>query len=272
MRGELLGRQITAHHTQRRQHRGPEPALTPGTDEVLGEVIGAGCLRLLHADADGVGVDHDGIACQDVSHSSGLADGGHDRHTEQPTAGRIVGQAQVLDRFVDVSARSTPSQAYSGVGCDLAARTCNSDVATWPQRNGVLDEVLADNRCTATERVPWCRRCQASLWATLAAMPFNESHRDLSPECDEAESSSVRGYRGPHCPSGHRPRHVLARRKNQMLEVDVTEEAKQVALYRYELTGELYDDDEISISSTTTSPSWSRRSATRSPSSRGSKR
>ena len=30
-----------------------------------------------------------------------------------------------------------------------------------------------------------------------------------------------------------------------MLEVDATEEAKQVALYRYELTGELYDDDEI---------------------------
>ena len=30
-----------------------------------------------------------------------------------------------------------------------------------------------------------------------------------------------------------------------MLEVDVTEEAKQVARYRYELTGELYDDDEI---------------------------
>jgi len=30
-----------------------------------------------------------------------------------------------------------------------------------------------------------------------------------------------------------------------MLEVDVTEEAKQVALYRYELRGELYDDDEI---------------------------
>jgi hypothetical protein len=27
--------------------------------------------------------------------------------------------------------------------------------------------------------------------------------------------------------------------------VDVTEEAKQVALYRYELTGELYDDEEI---------------------------
>ena len=45
-----------------------------------------------------------------------------------------------------------------------------------------------------------------------------------------------------------------------MLEVDVTEEAKQVALYRYELTGELYDDDEILISCTTTSPSWSRRS------------
>ena len=30
-----------------------------------------------------------------------------------------------------------------------------------------------------------------------------------------------------------------------MLEVDAAEEAKQVARYRYELTGELYDDDEI---------------------------
>ena len=30
-----------------------------------------------------------------------------------------------------------------------------------------------------------------------------------------------------------------------MLEVDVTEGAKQVARYRYELTGELFDDDEI---------------------------
>ena len=49
-----------------------------------------------------------------------------------------------------------------------------------------------------------------------------------------------------------------------MLEVDVTEEAKQVALYRYELTGELYDDDEILNFSTTTSPSWSRSSASRS--------
>ena len=54
----------------------------------------------------------------------------------------------MLDRFVDDSARSTPFQAYSGVGCDLTARTCNSDVGTWPQCNGVPDEVLADNRCT----------------------------------------------------------------------------------------------------------------------------
>ena len=30
-----------------------------------------------------------------------------------------------------------------------------------------------------------------------------------------------------------------------MHEVHAAEEAKQVALYRYELTGELYDDDEI---------------------------
>ena len=30
--------------------------------------------------------------------------------------------------------------------------------------------------------VPWCRRCQASLWSILAAMPLNESRRDLSPE------------------------------------------------------------------------------------------
>ena len=41
------------------------------------------------------------------------------------------------------------------------------------------------------------------------------------------------------------PRHVLARPKNQMHEVDAAEEAKPVALYRYELTGELYDHDEI---------------------------
>ena len=38
---------------------------------------------------------------------------------------------------------------------------------------------------------------------------------------------------------------MLARPKNQLLEVDVTEEAKWVALYRYKLTGELYGDDEI---------------------------
>src|SRR6476469_2405865 len=30
--------------------------------------------------------------------------------------------------------------------------------------------------------VPWCRRCQASLRSTLAAMPLNESRRDLSPK------------------------------------------------------------------------------------------
>src|SRR6478672_8131163 len=58
---------------------------------------------------------------------------------------------------------------------------------------------------------------------------LTKSRRDLPQECDEAESSSVRGYRGSHCPSGHGPRHVLARRKNQILEVDVTEEVKQVA-------------------------------------------
>ena len=74
-----------------------------------------------------------------------------------------------------------------------------------------------------------CRRYQASLWATLAAMPFNESRRDLSPECDEAESSSVRGYRGPTLPfCVMRPRHVLATPKNQMHEVD----AAKVASYR----------------------------------------
>jgi hypothetical protein len=41
------------------------------------------------------------------------------------------------------------------------------------------------------------------------------------------------------------PRDVLARPTNQEHEVDAAEEAKQVALYRYELTGELCDDDEI---------------------------
>ena len=45
----------------------------------------------------GVGVDHDGIGGQHMSHSGGLRHGGHHRHTEQPTAGRVIGQAQVLD-------------------------------------------------------------------------------------------------------------------------------------------------------------------------------
>ena len=43
---------------------------------------------------------------------------------------------------------STPSQAYPGVVCDLTGRTCNTDVPTWPQCTGALDEVLADTRCT----------------------------------------------------------------------------------------------------------------------------
>ena len=121
----------------------------------------------------------------------------------------------------------------------------------WPQRNGVPDEVLA-TVAPSTERVSSRRRRQASLWATLVAMPFNESRRDLSPECDEAESSSVRGYRGPHCPSGHRPRHVLARQKNQMmLEVDASEEAKQVALYRMNSPASCTTTMRSSISSTT---------------------
>ena len=42
-----------------------------------------------------------------------------------------------------------------------------------------------------------------------------------------------------------RPRHVLTGPQNLMFEVDAAEEAKHVAVYRYELTGELYDDDEI---------------------------
>ena len=42
-----------------------------------------------------------------------------------------------------------------------------------------------------------------------------------------------------------RPRHVLTGPQNLMFDVDAAEEAKHVALYRYELTGELYDDDEI---------------------------
>ena len=57
-----------------------------------------------------------------------------------------------------------------------------------------------------------------------------------------------------------------------MLEVDASEEAKRVALYRYELTGELYDDDEILNFFYNDITERSRRSATRSPSSPGSKR
>ena len=43
-----------------------------------------------------------------------------------------------------------------------------------------------------------------------------------------------------------RPRQLWLERPGESeSEVDGTEEAKQVALYRYELTGERYDDDEI---------------------------
>ena len=43
----------------------------------------------LHPDADGVGVDHHRVDGQHVAHTGGLAHGGHDRHTEQPSAGRV---------------------------------------------------------------------------------------------------------------------------------------------------------------------------------------
>ena len=51
-----------------------------------------GRLRPLHAHADGVGVDDHRIDGQHVAHAGGLAHGGHDRHTEQPPAGRVVRQ------------------------------------------------------------------------------------------------------------------------------------------------------------------------------------
>ena len=60
---------------------------------------------------------------------------------------------------------------------------------------------------------------------------------------------------------------MLARRKNQMLEVDVTEEAKLVAYIAMNSPASYTTTMRSSISSTTTSPSWSRSSATRSPSS-----
>jgi hypothetical protein len=60
------------------------------------------------------------------------------------------------------------------------------------------------------------------------------------------QRSNVREYRGPTIALlVMRPRHVLTGPQNLMFEVDAAEEAKHVAVYRYELTGELYDDDEI---------------------------
>ena len=56
--------------------------------------------------------DHHRIGGQHVTHAGSLADGGHDRHTEQPTAGRVVGQAQVLDR---VCGRQRQLHAFPGV-------------------------------------------------------------------------------------------------------------------------------------------------------------
>ena len=48
---ESSGRQVAGDDAQRRQHRGPEPSLTAGTDQVLAEVVGVGVLRSLHPDA-----------------------------------------------------------------------------------------------------------------------------------------------------------------------------------------------------------------------------
>jgi hypothetical protein len=82
------------------------------------------------------------------------------------------------------------------------------------------------------------------LLATLAAHAVEGSRRDLSPECDEAESSSVREYRGPlpfwsyfpeMCWRGRR----IGSTKSKAPRRELT------ALYRYSLTGELYGDDEI---------------------------
>ena len=82
-------------------------------------------------DTQRVGVDHHRIDGHDVSYASGLAHRGHHRHTEQPPAGRVIRQRQVLDSVAgrqrqlhafpvagDVAParlrRSQPSPAWSG--------------------------------------------------------------------------------------------------------------------------------------------------------------
>ena len=166
----------------------------------LAKSFGVGSLRPLHAHAVGVGADDHRIGGQHMTHACGLAHGGHDGHTEEPTAHRVVGQAQVCHR---VGGRQRPLhafRAYSGVGCDLTARTCNSDVGTWSQCNGVPDEVLADNRCTVDGASALVPSVPSIFVGDIGAMPSNESRRGLSPECNEAESSAVRGYRGATLP------------------------------------------------------------------------
>ena len=66
------------------------------------------------------------------------------------------------------------------------------------------------------------------------------------PLADNGAAVERAAYRGPTIALlVMRPRHVLTGPQNLMFEVDAAEEAKHVAVYRYELTGELYDDDEI---------------------------
>ena len=62
---------------------------------------------------------HDGVGAQHMSHACGLAHGGHDGHTEEPTAGRVVGQAQVLDRvccWLAPAPRLRPQQVGRALG------------------------------------------------------------------------------------------------------------------------------------------------------------
>jgi hypothetical protein len=75
-------------------------------------------------------------------------------------------------------------------------------------------------------------------------MPFNESRRDLPPECDEAESSSVRGYRGPHCLLVIGPDMCWRGGRIRCWKLTSPRRPNWWPISP-ELTGELYDDDEI---------------------------
>ncbi len=118
-----LRRQVSRHHTERRVDAGREPALTPGADEVLGEVRRVAVLRPLDLHALRVGVDDHRIGSQHVTHASNarVALPSHKLKTlhEMPSPSSDWAARQPHARWV---ARMTKRPASIGVGKSASRR------------------------------------------------------------------------------------------------------------------------------------------------------